>query len=271
LEDLVDIASYLSRIGYDAAPAADLGTLRALQRAHLTHIPYENLDVQLGRRVTLDPKDAFAKLVTQGRGGWCYEMNGLFAWVLEAIGFRVMPMTGAVMRAERGSASIGNHLVLAVELEQPYLVDVGLGDGPSEPMPLREGSYRQGWRTLRLEQLADGWWRFHNVKTALAPSFDFQHQPADWTVLQQRCHWQHTSPDSRFVQNAICLRHKPNSVVALIGRILKTIDEQRTTDELIGSAESYATALRTVFGITLPEATSLWPRIVRRHQDLFGA
>jgi N-hydroxyarylamine O-acetyltransferase len=266
----VDLASYLGRIGYDAAPAADFATLQQLQQAHLTHIPYENLDVQLGRRVTLDPKDAFTKLVTQRRGGWCYEMNGLFAWALEAIGFGVMPMVGAVMRAERGASAIGNHLVLAVDLEQPYLVDVGLGDGPSEPIPLREGFYRQGWRTLQLEQLPDGWWRFHNFKTALAPSFDFQHRPADWAVLQQRCHWQQTSPDSRFVQNAICLRHKPSSVVALIGRVLKTIDERGTADQLIDSAGSYAETLRTVFGIGLHEARSLWPRITRRHTDLFG-
>jgi N-hydroxyarylamine O-acetyltransferase len=266
----MDLASYLRRIGYDAAPAADFDTLLQLQRAHLAHIPYENLDVQLGRQLTLDPKDAFAKLVTHGRGGWCYEMNGLFAWVLEAIGFRIMPMTGAVMRSERGASAIGNHLVLAVDLDQPYLVDVGLGDGPSEPIPLRSGIYRQSWRTVRLEQLAEGWWRFHNVETALAPSFDFQHRPADWAVLQQRCHWQQTSPDSRFVQNAICLRHTPSSIIALVGRVLKTIDEHETTDQLIGSANSYAETLRTVFGISLPEAASLWPRIARRHDDLFG-
>jgi N-hydroxyarylamine O-acetyltransferase len=271
LEERLDIASYFSRIGYDGAPAADLDTLRQIQRAHLTHIPYENLDVQLGRHVTLDPEDAFAKLVTGGRGGWCYEMNGLFGRMLEAIGFRVTVMTGAVMRAERGASAIGNHLVLAVHLEELYLVDVGLGDGPSEPIPLREGSYRQGWRTLGLERLPDGWWRFHNARHALAPSFDFQHQPADWAVLRQRCHWQQTNPDSRFVQNAICLRHGSNSIVALIGRVLKTMDEQGTTDHLIGSAEEYTETLTAVFGIRLAEAASLWPRISRRHAELFGA
>jgi N-hydroxyarylamine O-acetyltransferase len=105
----------------------------------------------------------------------------------------------------------------------------------------------------------------------MAPSFDFQHRPADWAVLQQRCHWQQTSPDSRFVQNAICLRHKPSSVVALVGRVPKTIDEHGTADQLIGSADAYAETLRTVFGIGLHEAGSLWPRITRRHTDLFGA
>lgn len=267
----MDIAAYFRRIGFDGAPDADLSTLRQLQRAHLAHIPYENLDVQLGRPVTPDPKDAFAKLVTGGRGGWCYEMNGLFGWALDAIGFRVMPMTGAVMRAERGSSAIGNHLVLAVHLDQPYLVDVGLGDGPSEPIPLREGSYLHGWRTLRLERLLDGWWRFHNSKNAFAPSFDFQHQPADWDRLRQRCHWQQTSPDSRFVQNAICLRHAPNAIIALIGRVLKTVDEGGVTDRLVASEEDYAETLATGFGIRLTQVGELWSRVGRRHEELFGA
>jgi N-hydroxyarylamine O-acetyltransferase len=125
----------------------------------------------------------------------------------------VMPMTGAVMRAQRGPSAIGDHLVLCVELDEPYLADVGLGDGPIEPLPLKEGSYQQGWRRLRLERLADGWWRFHNAEIAFPPSFDFQYCPADWKVLQQKCHWQQTSPESRFVQNAICLRHFPDSIV----------------------------------------------------------
>jgi N-hydroxyarylamine O-acetyltransferase len=267
----LDIASYLSRIRFDGPPRTDLETLRRLQHAHLVHIPYENLDVQLSLPVSLDPKDAFAKLATKSRGGWCYEMNGAFALVLQAMGFRVMPMTGAVMRAQRGASAIGNHLVLAVDLEEPYLVDVGLGDGPTEPIPLREGIYGQGWRTVSLEQLPDGWWRFNNAKDALAPSFDFQHLPADWLLLQQRCHWQQTSPDSRFVQNAICLRHGPNSITAMIGRVLKIYDQEGTTERIIESAEEYLDALATTFGITLPAAASLWPRIVKRHEELFGA
>src|SRR5882724_6217434 len=152
----MNCASYLDRIGIVGRPQPDLATLRRLQRAHLERILFENLDVQLGRPVTLDLDAAFAKLVTGARGGWCYEMNGLFRWALESIGFRVTPLTGAVGRRERGATAIGNHLALSVELDGPYYVDVGLGDGPTEPIPLREGSYQQQWRALRLERLNDG-------------------------------------------------------------------------------------------------------------------
>lgn len=266
----MDLASYLDRIGFVGHPEPDLATLRRIQRGHLEHIPYENLDVQLGRRVTLEPQDAFAKLVAGKRGGWCYEMNGLFRWALESVGFRVMAMTGGVLRAECGDSATGNHLALAVELEQPYLVDVGLGDGPSEPIPLREGSYRQGWRTVRLERLDGGWWRFHNHDKALAPSFDFQRRPADWDLFARQCHWLQTSPESHFVQNAVCLRHLPDGVVALVGRVLKTVSEEGVRDQLLDSAETYAEALTDRFGIRLLQAAALWPQILRRHEELFG-
>jgi arylamine N-acetyltransferase len=267
----MELQAYLDRIGFAGRPEPDLATLGRIQRGHLECIPYENLDVQLGRRVTLEPRDAFAKLVTAGRGGWCYEMNGLFRWALERVGFHVMPMTGAVLRAQRGDVAIGNHLALTVDLDEPYLVDVGLGDGPSEPIPLREGSYRQGWRSLRLERLEDGWWRFHNHDRAFATSFDFQHRPADWDRLGGQCHWLQTSPDSRFVQNLVCLRHEPDGVVALVGRVLKTVDEEGATDQILDTVEAYVEALTARFGIQLPQAADLWPQIARRHEELFGS
>ena len=115
----MDREEYFKRVGYDGRPQPDLVTLRALQRAHLKHIPFENLDVQLGRRVTVRPEDAYSKLVTDRRGGWCYEMNGLLFWVLASIGFDVVPMTAAILRAERGKSAVFSHLLLCVNLDQP--------------------------------------------------------------------------------------------------------------------------------------------------------
>ena len=263
---LMDCAAYFRRVGFAGIPRPDLATLLRLQRCHLQTIPYENFDVQLNKRLTLSVDDAFAKLVTAERGGWCYEMNGLFGGVLEAIGFRVMPMTGAVMRSVRGETAIGNHLVLRVELDQPYLADVGLADGPIEAIPMQEGTYRQGWRTMRLERIDNDWWRFHNADNAMAPSFDFQHRPADWAVLQLKCDWQQTSADSRFVQNAICVRHRPDDIIALIGCVLKTISERGMTERVVVSAAEYEDVLRSLFGIGLSITTDLWQQILRRHE-----
>src|SRR4029078_11594867 len=96
---------------------ADLATLRAVHRQHLERIPYENLDVQFGRRLSIEIETIFEKIVSRGRGGWCYEMNGLLGWALEEIGFKVTRMAGGVMRATLGDGNLRNTLVLRVGLD----------------------------------------------------------------------------------------------------------------------------------------------------------
>ena len=105
-------------------------------------------------------------------------MNGLLGWILEHIGFDVMRMSGGVRRVERGDSAFGNHLVLCVLLEEPWIVDVGLGEGPYEPYPLRSHSFTQDGFSYRLERLEDCW-RLHNYPGSTAPSFDFRKEPAD--------------------------------------------------------------------------------------------
>ncbi|MGB1778531.1 MAG: arylamine N-acetyltransferase family protein, partial [Longimicrobiales bacterium] len=86
----MDLHSYLDRIGFVGTARPDLDTLKAVHHRHLLGVTYENLSVQLGERVGLDPAESYVKIVEGGRGGWCYEMNGLLAWALEEIGFDVM-------------------------------------------------------------------------------------------------------------------------------------------------------------------------------------
>ena len=267
----MDLSSYLRRIGFVGEPRPDLATLRRIQRGHITHIPYENLDVQLGRRLTVSREEAFDKLVTRRRGGWCYEMNGLLWWALETVGFDVLPMTGAVRRAERGESAIGNHLALTVRLDRDYLVEVGLGDGPSEPVPLDEGEHREQWRDLRIERVEGGWWRFRNYENSFAASFDFRREPVDWKVLENKCNWLQTSPESIFVQNAVCMLPSASGFTMLVGRVLKTIAESGTTSRTVNSAEEYGDLLASSFGLELRDAGKLWPAIVRRHEALFGS
>ncbi len=140
---------YCARIGYAGPRDATLTTLRALHRAHLLAIPYENLDIHLGLPLTLDREAMFTKLVDERRGGWCYEMNGVFGRVLETLGFSVRYLSGAVGRAERGWRAQGNHLVLLVTLDRPWIADVGFGDGFLTPLPLEVGHFRQDFLQYR--------------------------------------------------------------------------------------------------------------------------
>ena len=264
----MDVDTYLSRLGYRRAVRPDLATLRALHRAHLRAIPWENLDLQLQRPVTLDPAIAFDKLVVRGRGGWCYEMNGVFGAVLSAIGFSVTTLTSAVRRGERGDDSVGNHVALRVDLDRPYLADVGFAEGLLEPVPLAPGTYRQAGRHFRLEQTGP-WWGLHNQRAAGPPCFEFTMETADPERLAVASDWLQTSPDSVLAQTAVCQRHTASGMNILVGRMHCRVRSGRRTLTLLQSEQELARVLVDDFDLTLPapDGERLWDRICRRHEE----
>ena len=262
-----NLTSYLQRIGFTGEACADVETLRRVHRLHLEAIAYENLDVQLQRPLGFELSAHFDKLVDSKRGGWCYEMNGLMAWALERIGFRVTRLAGAVVRDTAGDASIGSHLALCVHLDRRYLADVGFGDGLIEPTPIVEGAFRQDWFDFRLERLDEGWWRFHNQPHGGAPTFDFQLSDAPAARLEERCRWLQTAPESGFVQNAVCQRYIDGELRILRGRVLKIVRDGASEQRTIESIRDYEQVLGEQFGIELPETQVLWDRVSVRHAE----
>lgn len=260
----LQLEAYLRRVGFSGKALPDLATLTALHRGHLAAIPYENLDVQLGRAIDLDPAAIFAKLVESRRGGWCYEMNGLFAWALETIGFQVMRVAGAVLRDRMGDAGIGKHLALVVELDRPYLADVGFGDGLIEPAPLVAGGFRQDFLDFSFEPVAD-WWRFHNQPLGGAATFDFQLRPASTAVLERQSQWLQTSPDSGFVQNSVCQRFHRGELSMLRGKVLKIVAASGVTQRTLASLDEFRDVLDRRFDIEVGGVERLWEKIEARH------
>lgn len=264
-----DLAGYLARIGFEGEPGADLPTLRAIHRAHAETIPYENLDVQLGRPVSRAATSAYQKIVERRRGGWCYEMNGLLSWALEEIGFKVTRLAGGVHRETLGDMVVGNHLVILVELGEIWLADVGFGDGLIEPVLLREGEFRVGPLDCRLEIVDGGWWRYNNDPSGSAPSFDFHLEVGDEALLENNCRFLQTDPASPFVQNAVVQRWRGGEHFSLRGRVLSQVSDRGKQTQVIEDAGAYLKTLREVFALDLPEAASLWPAICARHDALF--
>ncbi|MEM9620047.1 MAG: arylamine N-acetyltransferase [Pseudomonadota bacterium] len=260
----MDVNQYLQRIHFQGRPAADLATLRQIHHQHLLHIPYENLDVQLGTPLDFDMQRIFTKLVTHNRGGWCYEMNGLMGWALSELGFQVTRMSGAVMRASEGDLQLGNHLLLEVLLEQPYLADVGLGDGLREPIPIRAGEYIQGGLTYRLEHMADGYWRLHNQQFSNVSSFDFKHAPALEDELEAKCQWLQTAPESPFKMLLIAQRFKPESIAVQLGKVSTTITAQGKQSETRETLEELQQHLRDEFDLSV-DLSDIWPAIEAAH------
>lgn len=264
----MDLGGYLERIGFDGRPIADRATLEALHRLHLRAIPYENLDVLLGRPITTDPRAAYDKIVRHRRGGWCYEMNGLFGWALAEIGFSVTRLASGAMRSQMAEA-LGNHLVLRVDLEGgPVLADVGLGCGCLSPLTVVEGPFQRDGLDYRLEALEGGWWRFHNHPGRPPPDFDFHLDNRDEALLSATCLRLQTEPDSTFVQNLLCFRFTPDGRRQLLGRVLRRADSCGETERRIDSADDLVQVLTEDFGIEEPEAIGLWPRIVARDEEI---
>src|SRR3569832_1181261 len=267
----MDIDRYLKRIGLKTRPPATLEGLKTVHRAHLRAIPYENIDVQLGRPVTTAIEPIYEKIVERGRGGWCYEMNGSLGWALKELGFNVTRATGAVVRALKGEASVGNHLVLRVELpEGIHLADVGFGDGRLDPIPVAVGAFVSEGFHYGLSRFDEDWWRFANDPRGGAPSFDFNLAPADEAVLAQKCAFLQSAPQSPFVQILVVQRLVPGGLAILRGRTLRRLTPSETTERTIDGPGDLLDTLKTEFSLDVPEVADLWSKIAARHEEVLA-
>jgi N-hydroxyarylamine O-acetyltransferase len=259
------LSRYFARVGYSGDAKVSLTTLRDLHRSHLLSIPYENLDIHLGVPLTLDAERIFAKLVDERRGGWCYEMNGLFGLVLESLGFAVRRVSGTVGRAEHGWRAQGNHLVLVVTLDRPWIADVGFGDGFLTPLPLEPGSYTQSFLHYRVSR--DGpRWRVDNHAHGGADGFDFTLTPRSLDHFAVQCRELQTSPESGFVRTTVCERFTRDGLVMLRGATLKDVTAAGVKERVLQNAGEYEATLRERFGLDLPVAAAeLWPRVWSGH------
>jgi N-hydroxyarylamine O-acetyltransferase len=256
---------YLARIGYAGSVGPDARTLVGIHRAHITAIPYESLEIQLGRENVLGEDAFFEKLVRRRRGGWCYEMNGLLTSVFRELGFAVTRVGGAVARDLLGEQAIGNHLVGLVDLDRRYVVDVGLMDGPLEPFPLEERRWTEGALEFRLERLPDGWWRFHNHAHGLARSFDFTEEPRELSWYQGMCTTLQTEDFSPFVQYAFASRRTESGFRALRDASDFQLEDGAMKRREITDPGDFRAVLTAILGIDLgSEIDALWPRIRAR-------
>jgi N-hydroxyarylamine O-acetyltransferase len=207
---MIDVPAYLSRIGYKGPVDSTAATLSALQRAHLLAVPFENLDIALGRPIHLETSHLFHKIVTRRRGGYCFEVNGLFALLLEHLGFHVLRLSASSANDDGTYLAEFEHLALQVHAvddpETAWLVDVGWGDGPIEPLRLLEpGEQERGgriyhlrWETCFLvleEKQAGGEWLKHYRFNLAA------HELNDFEAMNQ---YMQTSPESLFTKKRLC-------------------------------------------------------------------
>jgi len=261
----MDLDAYFERIGYEGSPRPDERTLFSLQEAHLASIPYENLDLQLGEEKLLDESRFEERLVGQKRGGWCFEMNGLFSMALRQIGFGVDRLGGWMARDLLGDGGAGHHMVLAVDLARRFIADVGLGDGPFRPFPLEPRRWSEAGFEYAVERTADGWWRLCNHEHGLAPSFDFQETPRELGWYQSASTALQTTPESPFLGLAMVFRRDPARARALRDTTFIEIEGSDKSERRIASRDEYARLLDELVGLRDERSVDrLWQRVSTR-------
>jgi len=225
----MNVPAYLARIGYSGPTDPSPETLRQLQVAHLFTVPFENLDIYLGRKIACDEERFLHKIIQLRRGGFCYELNGAFAALLRALGFRVV-------------------------LEKPWLADVGFGDSFLEPLRLEteeEQEERTG-RTYRIVKVGDVCIVQRKLDVAIwKPQYQFTLQPHRLEDFEARCVYQQTSPESHFTRQRICTLATPDGRITLSDlKWIKTVHGQRT-EQMLKDEEEWRKALSEYFGIRL--------------------
>jgi N-hydroxyarylamine O-acetyltransferase len=249
----LDVAAYLERINYHGPLEPTAETLRGLHVAHLLAVPFENLSIHAGEPIVLDDEALFDKVIARRRGGFCYELNGLFARLLRELGFEVEMLSAGVGGGAGGFGPEFDHMTLLVNLEERWLADVGFGDSFVEPLRLDErGEQRQGAGTFRIEGEGDrlilskrdegGDW---------VAQYRFTLMPHAYADYAEMCRYHQTSPESHFTQGRICTRLLPEGRTTLSRlRLITTNADGRHERELSGEQE-YAETLREHFGVVM--------------------
>ena len=252
--EIIDFSRYLTRIGLDnKGTVADLGRLKLLQRQHLLNVPFENLDIHWKRPIILNPEKFYRKIVVENRGGFCYELNGLFNELLREAGFETRLLSACVSDGTGDFSPEYDHLAIMVIIgEMYYLADVGFGAFSAEPLlftPDLEQEDDAGTFVIR-RRSGEYYEVLRKDGNKWVSEYMFKPYGHDLSEFDARCQWHQTSPDSHFMKGRLC------SMMTLDGRKTLTDDKfiittaNSRSETPVGSDEEFNSILVREFGIT---------------------
>ena len=249
----MDVQRYLARIGLESPGHLDVDSLERLQRAHLTAVPFENLHVYHRLGVRTDAEWSVPKIVDGGRGGWCFELNGAFGALLETLGYTVTRYAAVVLlEGDDGHAS---HLVLKVDLDRPYLVDVGFGDAFVKPIPLDDpGPHDGGTGLYSLKTTGDQTVLMEiGPGDAVHPLYRFTQTPCDLQSFDYQSTRLQTDLSLKWTKSRFATRlldGGPDRVTLLEDKL--RFRRNGEWEDLPVSEEAWEETLREWFDLTIP-------------------
>lgn len=252
---MIDVDAYLRRINYNGPREPSIATLVELHKAHLFAVPFENLDIHLGRRIVPDEDKIIRKIVEERRGGFCYELNGAFCALLRGLGFEVTMLSAGVARGDATFGPEFDHMALLVQSKERWLADVGFGDSFREPLRFDERSEQpQDSDAYRVKEEGSHFILERRDGDTLKPQYRFTLEPHDLADYAEMCHYHQSSPESTFTQRRTCTIATSQGRVTVTGmRLILTEHGERQEREFASDVE-WRAALYEYFGIELPLA-----------------
>ena len=249
----MDIKQYLERINYGGPVNQTLEVLSNLQLMHLVSVPFENLNIH--NKTKIDLLNLFDKIVTRKRGGFCYELNGLFYDLLKEIGFTVKMVSARVYDGKNNYSTEFDHMALIVEVEgNSYLVDVGFGEFAFSPIKIELNKKVSDARGIFIIEPFDNIYKVvkkKNTNGEFIPEYIFSEKKRQLQDFYGMCNYHQTSNESHFMQKRICSLPTKNGRITLTGDLLKITENGKVTKKELNDEQEIQQALLNYFGIKL--------------------
>lgn len=233
--------AYLNRLGIEANDLpANLETLKLLQKKHLLNIPFENLDIHWKTPIVLDTEKFFDKIIGKKRGGFCYELNGLFNELLKLLGFQTKLVSARVSKGKDFGAEY-DHLAILVKIDgEEHLTDAGFGDFSAAPLKfVSDLEQTDANGVFLIRKRSDNYFEvFKKQVDEWQSEYIFKDSARDLDEFAEMCHFHQTSPESHFTRGRLCSLMTENGRKTLTDKkFIKTENDEKTETEITSENE----------------------------------
>jgi len=254
----MEAEKYLERINYSDKTEPEMEVLKALQKKHLLSVPFENLDIHDKIPIELDLANIFKKVVIERRGGFCYELNGIFHELLNSIGFDVKMISARVFdQTQQIFSPEFDHLAIIAKIESvDYLADVGFGEFAFSPLKIELNTIHNDERgSFRIEKYDDLYYKVaKRAGDNWGPEYMFTLKKRDLSEFKDMCHYNQTSPLSHFTQNKFCSLATEKGRITVTSNKIKITEGDTITELQVNSEEEFLVALTKYFHIRLNDS-----------------
>jgi N-hydroxyarylamine O-acetyltransferase len=251
---------YLKRIGHDVRPTASLAALKQMQKSHLLSVPFENLDIHYGVPIRLEIDSIFGKVIENKRGGFCYELNGLFFELLTALGFVAKRISARVYNTQNGEYGYEyDHMAVVVKLDgKEYLTDVGFGEFAFGPLALEPGRIQTDERgEFMLDNFEKDYLRVSKIENGdHRPEYIFRNIHRELHEFSDMCLYHQTSPESHFTRSKLISIPTENGRISLTSTKLKIKNHDLIEETEIKDEAEFERQLWELFKLRLEKKTA---------------